>query len=145
MLERELGPAERADAVSAMEAAYAEAGVGRFAAWVHESDQAMRRELERRGYRLDESTRAMGMALEDVLLPRPQLDATPLGWPDSLRLFGLPPGLLASADLSAFRIVAVRIDGEHVAAAMTFDHGDDRGMYNVGTLERAGGAGSARR
>ena len=66
LLERDLGASERADALDAMEAAYASAGVDRFAAWVHESDGAMRRELESRGYTLEESTRAMGMELDDL-------------------------------------------------------------------------------
>ena len=47
LLERDLGPAGRAHALDAMEAAYAAAGVERFAAWVHESDVAMRADLER--------------------------------------------------------------------------------------------------
>ena len=47
-----------------MEDAYESAGVTRFAAWVHESDEAMRSDLERRGYALDEVTRAMGMTLD---------------------------------------------------------------------------------
>ena len=34
LLDRDLGPAERLDAVDPMEAAYASAGVERFAAWV---------------------------------------------------------------------------------------------------------------
>jgi hypothetical protein len=41
LLERDLVPAERADALDAMEAAYAAAGVTRYAAWVHESDRAV--------------------------------------------------------------------------------------------------------
>src|SRR6266487_2546155 len=45
LLERDLTAAERADALDAMEAAYAAAGVTRFAAWVHERDEAMRGEL----------------------------------------------------------------------------------------------------
>src|SRR5215216_5833010 len=48
-LERDLTAAERADALDAMEAVYAAAGVTRFAAWVHESDAAMRTDLRRRG------------------------------------------------------------------------------------------------
>src|SRR5436190_19368391 len=41
ILERDLGPAERAAAVSAMEDAYAAAGVDRFAAWAHEGDEGL--------------------------------------------------------------------------------------------------------
>ena len=76
-LERDLTAAERADALEAMEAVYAAAGVTRFAAWVHERDQALRGDLERRGYTLDSSTRAMGMALDEIRLPRPQIELAP--------------------------------------------------------------------
>src|SRR5205807_4289681 len=69
LLARDLAASERADAVSAVETACAAAGVTRFAAWVHESDAAMRSDLDRRGYTLDEVTRAMGMALEEIRLP----------------------------------------------------------------------------
>jgi hypothetical protein len=62
LLDRDLAADERADAFAAMEAAYVAAGVTRFAAWVHERDQAMCGDLQQRGYRLEESTRAMGMA-----------------------------------------------------------------------------------
>jgi hypothetical protein len=62
ILRLELTPEERADALDAMEAACAAARVTRFAAWVHESDEGMRADLERRGYALDTWTRAMGLA-----------------------------------------------------------------------------------
>jgi hypothetical protein len=66
-----------------MEAVYVAAGVTRFAAWVHESDEPMRAELERRGYTLDITTRAMGMALDDIRVPRPRLpDRQPAVDPD---------------------------------------------------------------
>ena len=39
LLQRELTPAERADALDAMEATYSAAGVTRFAAWLHETRQ----------------------------------------------------------------------------------------------------------
>src|SRR5690349_25149630 len=70
LLDRDLGASERAGALDAMEAVYAGAGVARFAAWVHESDEPMRAELEKRGYTLDTTTRAMGMALDDIAVPR---------------------------------------------------------------------------
>jgi hypothetical protein len=66
LLERDLAPSERTEAISAMESAYEAAGILRFAAWVHESDAGMRSDLERRGYIVDETTRAMGMALQDI-------------------------------------------------------------------------------
>src|SRR5215213_4028469 len=46
-LTRDLSPSERADALDAMEEAYAVAGIRRFAAWVHERDTAMCGNLER--------------------------------------------------------------------------------------------------
>jgi GNAT superfamily N-acetyltransferase len=140
LLERDLTAAERADALEAMEATYAAAGVTRFAAWVHESDQAMRGDLERRGYTVDESTRAMSMALDEIRLPRPQLELGPSDWLEYLRIlssFGAPPDLLSGADSARFHVLVARLDGENVATAMAFDHGGDCGIYNVGTLEHA--------
>src|SRR4051794_14537376 len=67
LLERDLGPAERAAALDAMQAAYASAGVTRFAAWTHESDHGMRADLEARGYAIDTATRAMGIDLAEDL------------------------------------------------------------------------------
>ena len=60
--------------IEPMEAAYAAAGVERFAAWVREDDDATAAELQRRGYRFDMATRAMGMPLDDLDLPRPELE-----------------------------------------------------------------------
>jgi ribosomal protein S18 acetylase RimI-like enzyme len=137
LLERDLAAAERADALDAMEAAYAAAGVTRFAAWVHDSDGAMRGDLERRGYTLEESTRAMGMALDDVRLPRPEIELGPPDWFEYLRILGVSPGLLSGADHAAFHVLVARLDGENVATAMAFDLGGDCGIYNVTTLERA--------
>jgi ribosomal protein S18 acetylase RimI-like enzyme len=137
LLERDLAPAERADALDAMEAAYAAAGVTRFAAWVHERDGATRGDLERRGYALEESTRAMGMALDDVRLPRPKIELGPPDWSEYLRILGVPPGLLSGADHAAFHVLVARLGSENVAAAMAFDLRGDCGIYNVTTLERA--------
>jgi hypothetical protein len=145
LLERNLTSAARAAALDAMESLYAAAGVGRFTAWVHEDDMAMRDDLERRGYTLDSSTRAMGMALGDVLLPRPELALGALDWCGYLRRFGLPPSLLHGADLSAFRLVVARFRGEDAAAALAFDHAGDCGIYNLETLKhvRRHGLGTA--
>jgi ribosomal protein S18 acetylase RimI-like enzyme len=137
LLRRDLAAAKRTAALDAMEAAYAAAGVTRFAAGVHESDAAMRRDLERSGYTLETSTRAMGMTLSDLRLPRPEIELSSLDWPEYLRLFGLPAGLLANADHSAFHLLVARLDGEDVATALAFDHDGDCGIYNVTTLEHA--------
>jgi hypothetical protein len=125
LLDRDLAAPERAAALDAMATAYAAAGVRRFAVWVHESDAPMRAEVERRGYTLDMTTLAMGMALDDIRLPRPDLDLAAADWSAYLRTFDLPPGLLADADHSAFHLLIARLDGENVAIAMAFDQATD--------------------
>jgi ribosomal protein S18 acetylase RimI-like enzyme len=137
LLERELGAADRAEAISAMEAAYEAAGVTRFAAWVHETDAGVRSDLERRGYTVDEVTRAMGRSLDDVRVPRPDLELGPADWSEHLRLAGVPRGFLSGADPSAFHVLVARLDGENVSTAIAFDRNADCGIYNVGTLEPA--------
>ena len=137
LLARGLPIADRADAVDAMEAAYAAAGVGRFAAWVHESDEAMRADLEQRGYTLDTSTRAMAMPLDEICVPRPDMELAPPDWLEHLRFAGVPPNFLRGADPHAYHILIARLGDENVATAMAFDHGSDRGIYNTGTLEHA--------
>jgi ribosomal protein S18 acetylase RimI-like enzyme len=137
VLELELSAPERGEAVDAMEIAYADAGVARFAAWVHESDAAMRADLRRRGYRVGTSTRAMGMALEDLRLPRPEIELAPPDLFEHLRLVGMPAGFLAGADPAAFHVLVARGGGENVATGIAYDFDDDCGVYNVGTLEHA--------
>jgi GNAT superfamily N-acetyltransferase len=137
LLVRDLSPSERADAIEAMEASYRTAGVRRYAAWVHESDGAMRADLKRRGYRLDTSTLAMGVSLDDVPMSRPSLDLGEAEWAEYLRLFGMPYGLLERADRTPFRLLFACLDGEIVTTAMAFDRNGDCGIYNVETLERA--------
>jgi GNAT superfamily N-acetyltransferase len=131
---------DRTGALDGMEHAYAAAAVPRFAAWVHESDEPMRADLEARGYRIDTTTRAMGMAVDDVRVPRPDLDLAPPDWPAYLRLLvrdGAAPRLLEGVDPNAFHPLIARLSGEDVAAGLAFDHGDDCGIYNVGTLPHA--------
>jgi GNAT superfamily N-acetyltransferase len=141
MLDRDLAPAKRAAALDAMEAAYAAAGVARFAAWTHESDHGMRAALEARGYAIDTMTRAMGMDLgEDLRVPRPDIALERADWGAYLRYldgFGLPAGLLSGVDPDAFHLLLAAGDGETVATALAFDADGDRGIYNVATLEHA--------
>jgi len=137
LLERDLAAGERAVALDAMDAAYAAAGVTRFAAWVHERDVAMRTDLERRGYRLDTSTLAMGMALDDIRLLRPEIELGPPDWLEYLRIIGVPPNFLSGADPAAYHVVVARLHGENVATGMAFDLDGDCGIYNVTTLEHA--------
>ena len=137
LLQRNLGGRSRADSLDAMEGAYADAGVRRFAAWVHESDEAMRGDLERRGYVLDITTRAMGMALDDISVPRPTIEVGSATWSEYLAYEALSPSFLASADHAAFHVLVHRADGEIISAALAYDFNSDCGIYNVGTLERA--------
>jgi len=137
LLERDLGASERAGAISAMMAAYEAAGVTRFAAWVHESDVAMRTDLERRGYAVSEATRAMGMKLDDIRLPRPEIELGPADWSEHLRLAGVPRGFLSGIDPGAFHVLVASLGGENVSTAIALDFAGDCGIYNVGTLEPA--------
>ena len=128
---------ERAEAIAAMEAAYAEAGVERFAAWVHERDSVLRAAIERRGYEVVEVTRAMGMPLDGVVKPRGDGEVGRAGWAEYLRVADLPAGLLAGVDADAFHVVVGRLDSEVVAAGISYDHGGECGIYNVVTQEHA--------
>jgi hypothetical protein len=123
-------------ALDELEAVYASAGISRFAAWVHEMDSEGRVELERRGYVLDETTRAMGMTLDDL----PRLPAVELGepsWAEHLRLIGLGDDFLAALDPAPFHVTVALLGGEGASTSMAFDHEGDCGVGNVGTLEHA--------
>jgi ribosomal protein S18 acetylase RimI-like enzyme len=137
LLERDLGRAERAAALDAMEAAYAAAGVGRFAAWVHESDEALRTDVVARGYALDTSTRAMAMPLDEIRFPRREVALAPPSWAEHARVGELPAGLLGAVDERAFHIVVACSDGESASTAIALDHDGDCGIYNVGTRAHA--------
>src|SRR3954469_2592235 len=138
IIDRDLGPGRRAAAVTAMEDAYAAAGVDCFAAWAHESDEGLRAELTNRGYELSETTRAMAMVLGDV--PVPAIAIERLSWPTTLRHLwsdDAPDGLLAGADPTAFHAVGARLDGAIVATGIAYDHDRDCVVGNVGTLAHA--------
>jgi ribosomal protein S18 acetylase RimI-like enzyme len=140
LLDRHLGPRERTEVATAMAEAYASAGVDRYAAWVHESDAGMRAELEHRGFTIEETTRAMGMSLEDISRPRPDAELAPLDWDAYVRYLeasGAPAGLLRNADPSAFHLLGADQAGAHVATGLAFDHAGDCGVYNISTLETA--------
>ena len=109
LFERGLTSAERADAVDAMEAAYAQVGITSFAAWVHESDAPTRGGLEQRGYTVAESTRAMALRLDELRLARPEVDVAPADWSEHLRVGDLPAELLSAGDHAAFHILVARL------------------------------------
>jgi ribosomal protein S18 acetylase RimI-like enzyme len=140
LLDRHLGATERASAVDAMEAAYSAAGIERYAAWVHESDEGMRSELTARGFTVAESTRAMGMSLDAIAGPRPEARIGWSGWSEYLeylRVLGLPAGLLRGVHPTAFHVLAARVGGEDLGTGIAFDHDGDCGVFNVSTLEAA--------
>jgi ribosomal protein S18 acetylase RimI-like enzyme len=124
--------------LDALEAAYAARDVDRYAAWVREGDEALRTAVEARGYRLEETTRAMGMSLDDLSLPRPQLDlAEPHAdaYADFFRREELDPGLIVAFDV--FHLLIAMDEGDHVTSATAYDHDGDCGIFNVTTLEHA--------
>jgi GNAT superfamily N-acetyltransferase len=144
VLDRDLPGADRRAAVEAMEAAYRQAGVDRYAAWVHESDEPMQAELTGRGYTITETTRAMGMALDpipepDGLATVPEVSFDPLDWSAYLEYLAgdgdVPEGLLGGVDPLAFHAFGARLEGETVAAAIAYDHEGDAGIFNMGTRE----------
>jgi ribosomal protein S18 acetylase RimI-like enzyme len=100
----------------------------------------MRDEMKARGYAVAETTRAMGMALSDIRVPRPSIDVGRPDWSEYLRYLrrvGLPPGLLSGVDPGAFHLLTARLDGRTVATAIAIDRDDDCGIYNVSTLADA--------
>jgi GNAT superfamily N-acetyltransferase len=138
-------------AVDAMERAYGAADVDRYAAWVHETEDGLRAELDRRGYGFAEATRSMAMPL-DQLAPGPVaaagFDLGPVTWAEYrtyLHGFGVPAGLLAGTSPRAFDAVGARRSDRLVATALAFDHDGDCGVFNVSTLEgwRGLGVGTA--
>jgi hypothetical protein len=133
VLECTFRSASRGPTIDAVENAYATADIDRFAVWVHEADATTRAELERRGYAIDQSTRAMGMSLDEIAAPRPETDLGPAGWDEHRRTLGLPSDLLDGIDLSGVHVVVARVGDASVATAIALDHEGDCGIYNVGT------------
>jgi ribosomal protein S18 acetylase RimI-like enzyme len=136
VLDRGLSAHDGQRAIDAMEAAYAAAGLTRFAAWVHESDEVPQEALLARGYSIDEATRAMGMQLGESHSQRPSIQLEVATWAEYLRILDVP-GILVSVDPDAFHVVVAQRDGEGVATGMAFDHAGDCGIFNVTTSERA--------
>jgi len=133
---------ERLAAVDAMESVYSSAGVDRFAAWVHEDDIVMSRELLARGYALAESTRALGRSLDDLTTVPPAIDVLTSDLAEHVRIIGVE-GLLRNVDPLAFHVVVARFGADVVATAMSFDCAGDCGVFNVGTFEAARRRGAA--
>ncbi|HEX4472209.1 MAG TPA: GNAT family N-acetyltransferase [Nocardioides sp.] len=139
-----LGPGQRRDAVGAMVSTYAASGITEYAAWVHESDEAMLAELTAGGFTHQETTWAMARTLDGVP-HRPDPHVGPGEWSEYLRVLELPSGLLESADPHDFEVVVAELGDEPVGTGMAFDHETDSGIFNVATLDdaRRRGLGSA--
>jgi ribosomal protein S18 acetylase RimI-like enzyme len=137
LLERGMDAAAAARAIDAVEAAYRDASIDRYAVWAHESEPTAIAELTVRGFRFDSSTRAMAMPLDRLTAARPELDLAELDWEGYVRGFGVPPGLLAGTDADELHLRGARLDGHVVGAVLAYDHEGDCGIYNLETLEPA--------
>ncbi|MGH3506045.1 MAG: GNAT family N-acetyltransferase [Nocardioidaceae bacterium] len=137
LVDRGLHSSACATAVNGIEAAYAAAGISEFAVWVHESDNRASHELSARGYRVSETTRAMGMDLAGAPRSAPEVPILHADWSEYLRILGVPPGFLSGADPNAFHVLVAQLGEDNVATAMAFDHEGDCGVFNVTTLETA--------
>ena len=80
VLARDLDGPRAGQAAGAIVRAYGDAGVDRYAIWVHESEKAVIAEMTRRGFRVDTSTRAMAMSLNDIAVPCPEVELGPPDW-----------------------------------------------------------------
>jgi GNAT superfamily N-acetyltransferase len=137
VLDRSLDRRAAAGAAEEILAAYAEAGIDRYAVWAHESEQPTLAELESRGLHVDTTTRAMAMSLDEIAVPRPAIDLAPSDWDEYLRVIELPEGTLASVDPSRFHVLIGRLEGESATAGMAYDQDGDCGVFNLGTLAHA--------
>jgi len=137
VLDRGLDGSAAKEAATAIVSIYEQAGVDRYAVWAHESEGMAIAEIGGRGFRIDTSTRAMAMPLEEVAVPKPEIELGPPDWNEYLRVIEVPDGTLAGVDAGAFDVLIAQHDGENVAALMTYDHEGDCGIFNLGTLSRA--------
>ena len=74
VLAQDLNGSRAREAAAAIVRAYEGAGVDRYAIWAHESEQAATAEMTRRGFRVDTTTRAMAMSLDEIAVPRPEIE-----------------------------------------------------------------------
>lgn len=130
----------RPAAIDAAVALYGDAGVERFALWIHEHDDRLAGALAARGFHVSETTRAMAAPIARLDLSAAPGVAVAIGWPEYLGYLGglgLPPALLAGAGPGVFHAVAVREGGRAVATGLSHDHGGDCGIYNISTSPAA--------
>ena len=137
VLECDLAASERAEAIAAMEAAYENAGVTRFAAWVHETDRrdALRSRTTRLHARRGDARDGHDARRHPCAATRARARAGGLvRAPAHRRGAAGPPRRSRRRRLPRPRR---RHRGENVATGIAFDFGTDCGIYNVGTLEPA--------
>jgi ribosomal protein S18 acetylase RimI-like enzyme len=137
VLSRGLDEDAAREAAETLIARYAEAGVGRYAIWVHDSEEAGLAEMAGRGFEIDTTTRAMAMSLDEIAVPPPEVELGPPDWNEYLRIIEVPEGTLNGVDPGAFHVLVGRLDGENVSACMAYDHEGDCGIFNLATQERA--------
>jgi ribosomal protein S18 acetylase RimI-like enzyme len=136
--------------------AYNEAGVSAWTVWVHESDEATARVLERAGHSLDARPRAMAMELSGYERPDdPELDWTDHGeivdvsrindgsYPFPERPFSAVG--MATLEDGGVRLYVTRIEGRPASCLGTVEEHGDCGVYMVATLPEARGQGLAGR
>ncbi len=122
-----------AEALDEAERIYAGRGIGRFAIWVHESDDCAAAEVRSRGYRFDSSTRTMAMPIVELNdLDTPGLDLHEPSLEEFWTVAGVE-GLVPELAVEGGYFYAARLGGESVATLMAFDHDGDCGIYMVGT------------
>jgi len=137
VLARGITAGEHGAAVGALEDRYARAEVTGYAVWVHEDDDRGRDVLERRGYRIETSTRAMGMERSEFRDVSTVIGRGRADWLEHKRIIGVDAGLLRVLDVSDFSLLIAVDARESVATGLSFDRDGDCGIYNVTTVERA--------
>jgi ribosomal protein S18 acetylase RimI-like enzyme len=137
LLPRGLDAVRAGEVIGAVEDAYREAAIPRYAIWAHESEADTVAAVEGRDLRFDTSTRAMAMALDGPVAPRPEIELGDLDWAGYVDYFEGMPDLLGGASAAEFHLRVARLDGRDVGAVIAYDHDGDCGIFNLGTLEEA--------
>lgn len=136
VVSEELSAVERRTTLDAVEGTYDAAGIDGYTVWVREQHSAMAGLLVDRGFRIQESTRAMGLTLDELAVLPPAADVDPVEPSVHLRLIGVPD-LWVAADPEPFKACVVRSGPLEVATAVAFDCLGDCGIFNVVTIPSA--------
>jgi ribosomal protein S18 acetylase RimI-like enzyme len=123
--------------LAAIESAYAERGIERFAVWTRSVGEEVGPLIRARGYRHDTSTAIMAMEIGELVeADTSVLDPAEADLAEFWRVAEVP-GLAPELDPEGAYFYVSRLAGEHVATLMTFDHDRDCGIYMVGTAPAA--------